>query len=231
MDVITGIDFLSIATLVFVLIVGYRALQGFKHSKQAVAESASVLGVIVNALNSRIERSESLLIRLSDGVDDVSKRSVAVEGEQSQLRRGYLQLLEQLQEILTNDKRLILEVQRIKAGLTESQENDPAPKKVANQGGLPSAIPAGEILTTLTPTEHDTLEILAREGPKAAPELGKRMRKSREHMARLMKKLYLEGYVNRETNRAPFRYKLSERIDALLRSQQSSPTVEASEKV
>jgi hypothetical protein len=38
------------------------------------------------------------------------------------------------------------------------------------------------------------------------------MRKSREHMARLMKKLYMDGYVDRESNHAPFRYKINEKV-------------------
>ena len=77
-------------------------------------------------------------------------------------------------------------------------------------------MPTTDLLAALTPTERHTLGILSREGPKAAPELGRRMRKSREHMARLMKKLYLEGYVDSESNHPPFRYKLSEKIELFL---------------
>jgi DNA-binding MarR family transcriptional regulator len=92
-------------------------------------------------------------------------------------------------------------------------------------------VPGGDALAALTPTERHTLEILGREGPKAAPELGRRMRKSREHMARLMKKLYLDGYVDRESNHAPFRYKLNERIGSVLQPSEKTVTAEASEKV
>jgi DNA-binding MarR family transcriptional regulator len=75
----------------------------------------------------------------------------------------------------------------------------------------------------LTPTERQTIEILTREGPKAAPDLGRRLKKSREHMARLMKKLYFEGYVDRETNRAPFRYRLNEKVRSNLAADSISP--------
>ena len=83
----------------------------------------------------------------------------------------------------------------------------------------------------LTPTEHQVLEILRRDGPKAAPELGRRMRKSREHMARLMKKLYLDGYVDRESNHAPFRYKLNEKVGSILEESARPVTAAPSEKV
>ena len=85
-------------------------------------------------------------------------------------------------------------------------------------------------VAALTQTESQVLEILRREGPKAAPELGHRMRKSREHMARLMKKLYLDGYVDRESNRAPFRYKLNEKVGSMLEHGETSVTAAASEK-
>jgi DNA-binding MarR family transcriptional regulator len=84
-------------------------------------------------------------------------------------------------------------------------------------------------MASLTPTEHETLEILRQEGPQAAPELGKRLRKSREHTSRLMKKLYLEGYVDRETNHAPFRYKVNDSLRLALERKDGSVTAKAPE--
>jgi DNA-binding MarR family transcriptional regulator len=71
----------------------------------------------------------------------------------------------------------------------------------------------GEVaIANLTQTELQILRILAIEGPKPAPELKVIVGKTREHTARLMKKLFDEGYVERETGIMPYRYKLSERI-------------------
>ncbi len=227
----TVIDLLSVAILVFIFSVGYRALLAFKQSKQAVTESASILGVIVNALTSRIEASESLVVELQEGLGGVGQHSATLESEQSNLRKSYLQVLDRFEEILSNDKRLILELEQLKTSLTVIQQKEAVTEKTSRQGNrTPLPIPSGDVLIGLTPTERHTLEILAREGPKAAPELGRRMRKSREHMARLMKKLYLESYVDRESNHAPFRYKLNERIGPFLEPDQKSVTAEAPEK-
>jgi len=46
----------------------------------------------------------------------------------------------------------------------------------------------------------------------AAPEIGRLVGRSREHTARLMKRLYEEGYVRRDQNRIPFRYALVDRV-------------------
>jgi hypothetical protein len=45
-----------------------------------------------------------------------------------------------------------------------------------------------------------------------------------------MKKLYLEGYVDRESNHAPYRYKLNEKIGSILKPSSSVVSAEPSEK-
>jgi DNA-binding MarR family transcriptional regulator len=225
-----AVDLLSVIVLIAAVLIGWKAIRAFKQSRQTVTESASLLSVIVNALASRIESSESIVNSLRPEFESVTKRTAQLEGEQSNLRTSYLQVLRYLQEILSNDKRLVLELEHLKSRLT-SIEQKPLPRSVM-PAQTRSQGPAldGDILAALTPTERQTVEILGREGPKAAPELGRRMRKSREHMARLMKKLYMEGYVDRESNHAPFRYKLNEKVREVFDSRGKAITAAASEK-
>lgn len=63
-----------------------------------------------------------------------------------------------------------------------------------------------------TPTELQVLSLLADRGPMAAPEIGRAVGRSREHSARLMRKLFDEGYVRRDQTRIPFRYSLVDRV-------------------
>jgi DNA-binding MarR family transcriptional regulator len=70
----------------------------------------------------------------------------------------------------------------------------------------------GSLPSITTPTELEALSLLAREGAKTAPEIGRLVGRSREHTARLMKKLLDGGYVLRDQARVPFRYSLSERV-------------------
>lgn len=232
LDIVTGaLDLVSIAILVFVVFVGYRTVRAFKQSKQAVRESASILGVIVSALTSRIETSESVAEDLQSNFARVSQQTMELEDHQNSLRMSYGQVLRYVQEIMSNDRKLILELEQLKTHLTTIQEKETSSQGVQRhppRTELPQF--TGDALATLTPTERRTLEILAREGPKAAPDLGHRMRKSREHMARLMKKLYLDGYVDRESNHAPFRYKLNSKIGSVLQATLNPLTAEASEK-
>jgi predicted DNA-binding transcriptional regulator len=72
-------------------------------------------------------------------------------------------------------------------------------------------------LATLTETEIMVLEMLLSEGSKTAPEIKERVGLSREHTARLMKKLYEEGYLERETGKIPFRYSAKQELEKFLK--------------
>jgi predicted transcriptional regulator len=76
----------------------------------------------------------------------------------------------------------------------------------------PSVVQPGALNSITTPTELQVLTLLANEGPKSAPEIGRFVGRSREHTARLMKKLFDEGYVRRDQTRIPFRYSTVERV-------------------
>jgi DNA-binding MarR family transcriptional regulator len=72
-------------------------------------------------------------------------------------------------------------------------------------------------IAALTDTELSVLEMLSTEGPKTAPEIKEKVHLSREHTARLMKKLYEEGYLERETGKIPFKYSIKKEMGKLLK--------------
>lgn len=72
-------------------------------------------------------------------------------------------------------------------------------------------------MASLTETEVAVLEFLSAEGPKTAPEIKEKVGLSREHTARLMKKLYEEGYLERETGKLPFTYSVKKEMEKLLK--------------
>ena len=76
-------------------------------------------------------------------------------------------------------------------------------------------------LAPLTETELSVLEMLSLEGPKTAPEIKGKIKLSREHTARLMKKLYESGYLERETSKIPFKYSVKKEMEKLLRKAES----------
>lgn len=76
----------------------------------------------------------------------------------------------------------------------------------------------------LTDTEVSVLELLVSEGAQTAPEIKEKVKLSREHTARLMKKLYEEGYLERETGKIPFKYSIKKEMEKLLKKTESEAT-------
>jgi len=86
-----------------------------------------------------------------------------------------------------------------------------------------SAVPIRreKALASLTLTELRIVELLAAEGEKTAPQIRERIGLTREHTARLMKKLFASGYVERATSDMPYRYRLKREMMNILKEQSS----------
>jgi DNA-binding transcriptional ArsR family regulator len=224
-----SIDMISLLSLCSVAIIGSKAVRSFQQSKQAVVESATLLSVIVDALTSRIQRSESALTKLRSDIATAARQSDVLETEQAHLHAAYEQMMNQLQGVLSTDKKLIMDLETLKTRLSEVPHRQQTVDGLPRRENFATVLSEGDILAALTPTERRTLEILRGEGSKGAPELGKRLQKSREHTSRLMKKLYMEGYVHRESNRSPFRYKLNDEVRLALESGRDQITAERPE--
>jgi DNA-binding CsgD family transcriptional regulator len=69
-----------------------------------------------------------------------------------------------------------------------------------------------QALAPLTETELKVLEMLTAEGEKTAPQINEKLQLSREHMSRLMKKLYVTGYLERKTRKIPYTYLIKEEM-------------------
>jgi len=95
-------------------------------------------------------------------------------------------------------------------------------KAPALEAKIEAAIPIKKekALAPLTETELAVLEVLAKEGEKTAPEIRERIRLTREHTARLMKKLYEDGYLERATTKMPYSYRLKEEMQKILKKRE-----------
>lgn len=188
----------------------------------------------------------------SGRVAEVEKNAQSIGDEFRRLKRSIEQghisdlvLLERLQDVeqrLEECLEWIVRVADVAVALkTGSKLETEASSSRHNQGVVESATnlsrfqpvklvsPSGEvgsIQSLTTSTELGVLALLDEEGPKSAPEIGKHVGRSREHTARLMKKLLDEGYVLRDQSRIPYRYSLSERVRQGMAKQKTEAEVQ-----
>ena len=152
----------------------------------------------------RAEKNEEQMLALE------SKISKALEGKEEVLKRVN-ETDEKLRDVITSQEKLTKKVLSIE----ERERQLPLIPEERVEAVIP--IKREKAFAPLTETELSVLEILTVEGPKTAPEIKERIKLSREHTARLMKKLYEEGYLERDTNKIPFKYRVKKEMAKLLK--------------
>ncbi len=78
------------------------------------------------------------------------------------------------------------------------------------------------VLDQLTPTEMEFLMLIEEVGEASGPAIRERVNKTREHTARLLKKLFDSGFIDRNTSGMPYRYSVRKEIRELIRQQKES---------
>jgi chromosome segregation ATPase len=186
----------------------------FKHE----ADKLEALGYKMEAAASRTDGA----LRKGEELDGMMR---ALEGRiatDSEDRKGITARLGDLEKKATD---FVTSQEAITSKIT-SLEEQANQLKLAPATHLEGVIPLKreKAMAQLTDTEVAVLELLVSEGPKTAPEIKERVKLSREHTARLMKKLYEEGYLERETGKIPFKYSVKKEMEKLLRRTETEAT-------
>lgn len=92
---------------------------------------------------------------------------------------------------------------------------------------VPAAIPVQQenIIEKLTDTEISILQKIADLNEGTVPEIKLHLGLTREHTARMLKKLYETGYVDRSTNAMPYRYSVRKEIRDLMLERGDKPKI------
>lgn len=192
-------------------------------SRMSYREARQLLSAMVCCLSSRIQQNEALTRELSEQLQILNANQARVTAEAQATDKE--RVLDYMQDWMANVRRLVDRVDRLQKN-QKSLEDEFQEMRIHVDRLSRSRETAGprdawvgvvteDTLGRLSPTERGVLEVLVN-GPKAAPEIGRLMTKSREHTARLMKSLFEQGFVERETQRQPYQYRLNDKVrDAL----------------
>ena len=155
-------------------------------------------------------------------VDNVEKKIAPIESKLRAISESDANVLSKIAEVDTKTHNIEAAQQTLKTKITELEEQVQKLSVVPEIKSEPVIpIRRDKAMAALTDTEVTVLEMLSEEGVKTAPEIKNRIRLSREHTARLMKKLYEKGYLERETGKIPFRYSVKKEMKKFLRKAES----------
>jgi len=203
-----------------------RELKREAEKSQAIAFKVEVAASAADAGLSKCENIEKRLEPISTQISKMGTQIENVTTAITTLSQANVKTLESIAAADTTE--LDEKVQGIestqetlKAKMTGLEEQmrklSIAPEERAETPLPVMPIKRDKAMAALTDTEVAVLEFLSAEGPKTAPEIKQKVQLSREHTARLMKRLYEEGYLERETLKLPFKYSVKKEMEKLLK--------------
>ena len=155
-------------------------------------------------------------------IDNIEKKVAPLEIQLGTISENNVKVLSRVTDADTKIRDIEASQETLKTkitGLAEQVQKFAAAPEVRSEPVIP--IRRDKAMAALTDTEVTVLEMLSAEGSKTAPEIKDRVQLSREHTARLMKKLYEEGYLERETGKIPFRYSVKKEMEKFLKRAES----------
>ena len=232
LDLFLFASFLLFAVIVIASVLYYKRIRELREKYE---DARDVVGDIVVSFNSQLQSYE-------DKLDAISHKSTGLSSFHDKTRREVKEHGEQLKKIVSRinvfsaiERKVPVKIQEVNRRietLVTSQEEiaekirelekggekiPTAPKAEKAKVEAPIPIKREKALAPLTETELRVLEFLGEHGPKTAPEVREEIELTREHTARLMKKLYEEGYLERGVHKIPYTYRLKKEMLKILR--------------
>ena len=230
--------------MVIVSVAGFKYYKYLKAAQVEYDKSKDVVEDIILSFNTELKRETDRIDNVAYKIQDISlkndfsirksenveKRVMSLENEKNtqinfidSLSEANIKSLEKISDLESNLKSILdsqTELNKRINGLEEKIEKIsvmPEIKEEQKEPRLPVLpIRKEKAMSSLTDTEIEVIEYLTAEGPKTAPQIKEKVNLSREHTSRLMKKLYEEGYLERETARLPFTYRVKKEMQNLL---------------
>ncbi len=236
------IDYLLVLVGVLLAVTVGAAIEYFVQIRKAQKEyekAKSAVEDIILSINREMKREADKLQAIEYKVagnigradtlfkkaDSLEKRVLPLENQMSNVSENAVGVLAKISENDTRVDARLLSIESsndaLKAKVLDIEEQVQKFTAMPEAGESVIQIRRDKAMGPLTDTEIAVLEMLSAEGPKTAPEIKERVHLSREHTARLMKKLYEDGYLERETNKIPFRYSVKKEMEKLLKKPES----------
>jgi len=218
-------DALFIGSVLLLFFAIAMAALYYKRMKKVATEyvkAKNVIGDIVVSFNKQLQRQEEQLGKASHRMEALSKGSEDIAVKLEGLETRIPDIASKVADALDAEKKVKTDIGNLKekiSDITKAQEEIKKHVSEIPEAKIEAAIPIRRehALAPLTETELRVLEIIAEAGEKTAPETKDSIGLTREHTARLVKKLYEEGYLERSTEKTPYAYRVKEEMLKILK--------------
>jgi len=228
---------LMVVTALLLITMGASALyyKRIRRVREEYEEAKGVVDDIVISFNKQFQKQDDRLHIVTHETEVLSSEREKIVEKMENHDRRLVDMTSKIEAVSEVEQKVSTQIEMMDKkvnDLTASQER--VVQRVAEVEKFRHKAPAPEAkieavipikkekaLAPLTETELAVLEILSKEGEKTAPEIRDRIRLTREHTARLMKKLYEDGYLERTTMKMPYSYSLKEEMLKILKKREA----------
>jgi len=215
--------FTTFALFLVTIVASYIFYQRIKMAQGEYEDSKDAVRNITFGFSRQVKRMESDLERLER--DTLQAKYMANEALANRQDNSDATLagLEKVKELSNRVDVIENSIETMKKDLNKLASQP----RIIQQTQVDAPIPVqGEdILQGLTDTELEVLKMIVDTGEGTVPEIKEIIEKTREHTARLLKKLYDKGFVDRNTSSMPYRYSIRKEIRDLILEQNEANTV------
>lgn len=179
---------------------------------------------------------KSLTVGFTQQVMKITRSLRNIEDDASDARAMASEAMKVSQEVLQTvsggddeRKRLAERIDEAEKALTGMREEmvklskRPVAAPVRVEVDAPIPLKQDAVLDQLTPTEVEVLGLIEEMGEGSVPQIREKIGKTREHTARLLKKLFVNGFIDRNTSSMPYRYHIRKEIKELIHQQKEKP--------
>ncbi len=215
--------FTTLSLFVVMIVGSYIVYQRVVMAQAEYDDSKDTVRNISSGFTRQVKRMESELDRIER--EALQAKYMASEAINSRQETGDATLkgLEKVKELSDRVENIESSIDAMRGDLQKIASQP----RIVQQTPVTAPIPleSDNILQQITGTELNVLKMIVDLGEGTVPELKDVISKTREHTARLLKKLYEKGYIDRNTSSMPYRYSIRKEIRELILEQNEEPTL------
>jgi hypothetical protein len=195
------------ASLIF-----YRRI---KMAQREYEDSKDAVGTITAGFTRQANKLEK---SIQEAKNDAVTAKVAAAGALKSSGETKEAVLQGLEEVKKLQDRVNSTESAVESFKKELQRLASTPRIQLQAPNLEAPIPVQQagVLDRLTDTELDVLVKIVELGEGTVPEIRDHIKKTREHTARMLKRLYDSGFIDRNTSGMPYRYSARKEIKELI---------------
>ena len=183
----------------------------FNRQVQRQEDRLSLIAYKTEAVSSKLEKIGKKARGHDRQLVDVTAKVGALSKGEQKVAAQIKRMSKRFEDVIATQERMLKKIEEME----RVEYKVPPVPETKIEAVIP--IKREKALAPLTETELSVLDILATEGAKTAPEIRDRIKLTREHTARLMKKLYEAGYLERDTRKMPYAYRVKKEMLRILK--------------